>query len=92
MNQIVRKVVPVASLPAELRAAFDPNGEVEIVGQAPQSASGGTSLLDIITEHHRTNVSRFRDSDDVVDYIRAVRDGGDLEPWLGPCSTSTPTS
>ena len=91
MNQIVRKVVPVSSLPAELRAAFDPNGEVEIVGQAVQSPTD-TSLLDVITEYQRTHVSRFRDSDDVVDYIRAVRDGGDLEPWLGPCSTSTPTS
>jgi hypothetical protein len=90
MNQIVRKVVPVSSLPAELQTEFDPAGEVEIVGQAVQSGAN-TSLLDTISEYQRTHETRFRDSDDVVAYIRAVRDGGDLEPWLGPCSTSKPT-
>ncbi|WP_375462036.1 hypothetical protein [uncultured Enterovirga sp.] len=93
MNEIVRKIVPVSSLPPELQNDFDPEGRVEIVGR-PDPGRTPSSLIDIIETYRRTRThpSRFRDGDDVVAYVRALRDGGDLEPWLGPCSTSTPTS
>ncbi len=92
MNKIVRKIISVAELPPHLQAEFDPEGRVEIVGPAAQQADQHRSLLEVIEEYRRTRPPRFRSPDEVVDYVRAVRDGGDLEPWLGPCSTSTPTS
>jgi hypothetical protein len=92
VNETVRKIVPVAELPPELRSAFDPDGEVEIVGPAADPSAPAEDLLSAIEAYRRARPSRFRSPGDVVDYVRAVRDGGDLEPWLGPCSTSTPTS
>ena len=88
MNEIVRKVVPVAELPPELQSAFDPDGEVEIVGPAAHSSPPQEDLLTVIEAYRRTRPARFRSPEDVVAYVRAVRDGGDLEPWLGPCSAS----
>jgi hypothetical protein len=92
MNKIVRKIVPVSELPAELQDQFDLAAEVEIVGPAASDASPDESLVEMFDEYRRGRQSPFRSSRDVVDYVRAVRDGGDLEPWLGACSTSTPTS
>jgi hypothetical protein len=89
---LVRKIVPVSELPPELRSQFDPEAEVEIVGPAAPQARGSESLVEIFEEYRRMRTSPFRSSDEVVDYMRAVRDGGDLERWLGACSTSTQTS
>jgi hypothetical protein len=41
------------------------------------------SLLKIIEEGRRHSRGTFRSADEIVDYIRVVRDGGDLSPWLG---------
>jgi len=92
MNELVRKIIPVAELPAELQVDFDPNGQVEIVGAAAKQSGGARDLLERVREYRSKRRPRFNSPDDVVAYVRAVRDGGDLEPWLGPCSTSTRTS
>ena len=93
MNRILRKLIPVSELPAELRSDFDPEAEVEIVGPAANEAPASKNLVEMIEEYRRTRTapSPFGSPQDVVDYVRAVRDGGDLDPWLGPCTTSTPT-
>ena len=88
MTNVARKIVPVAQLSPELRAAFDPEGEVEIVGPAAHASAPQEDLLTLIEAYRRTRPARFRSPEDVVAYVRAVRDGGDLEPWLGPCSAS----
>jgi hypothetical protein len=91
MNELVRKLVPVNQLPDDLRADFDPEGCVEIDGPSRRTEER-PDLLQIVRDYRRLHPRRFRSPDEVVPYVRAVRDGGDLEPWLGPCSTSTQTS
>jgi hypothetical protein len=92
MNKVIRKIVPVSDLPKQLQAEFDPTAQVEIVGPAATDPVPSESLVEVFEEYRRDRRPPFRSPTDVVDYVRAVRDGGDLEPWLGPCSTSTRTS
>lgn len=105
MNDVVRKVVSVADLPEHLRAGLDPARPVEIVQVAPDDhRSGVPRSEDQEARRHRAaewlervrsargdRASPFRSMDDIVDYVRAVRDGGDLSKWLGDPPISTPT-
>jgi hypothetical protein len=95
MNEIVRKVVRVADLPEDLQAGFDPAASVEIKGPSPEEKK--RSIFEVLEEADRLRKAgvikqRFKDGQDIVAYVHALRDGEDLDRWLGPCSTSTPTS
>jgi len=105
MNEVVRKLASVEDLPEALREGFDPARPVEIV-QAVQDdhrrSAGGTEdmaarrqraqdWLDGLRAARGDRPPAFRSMDDIVDYVRAVRDGGDLSRWLGDPPISTPT-
>lgn len=95
MNEIIRKVVRVADLPKGMREGFDPAANVEIEGPGDDtSRRSAADVLDDVARLRREGVikPRFGSSEEVVAYVRALRDGGDLDRWLAPCSTSTPTS
>jgi hypothetical protein len=49
------------------------------------------SLLEMIEEGRKHSRGTFRSIDDIVDYIRVVRDGGDLSPWLGKAAAAAPS-
>ncbi len=93
MNKIVRHHYPADKLPEDLRAALDSGTrEVTVTVEGVDAPAAGRRLLEIVEEGRKHSLGIFRSSDDIVDYIRAVRDGEDLSPWLGNVSTSTPTS
>jgi hypothetical protein len=105
MNEIVRKIVSVADLPEHLRAGLDPTRPVEIVQVVPDDHRSGlpgledqearrryaADWLERVRAARGDRASPFRSMDDIVDYVRAVRDGGDLSKWLGDPPISTPT-
>jgi hypothetical protein len=93
MNKIVRHHDPADRLPDDLRAALDSGTrEVKVTIEGADAPAAKRSLLEIVEAGRRHSRGTFRSADEIVDYIRAVRDGGDLSPWLGSASTSTPTS
>jgi hypothetical protein len=101
MNEVVRKIVSVADLPEKLREGLDPTRPVEIVQDQPSAtakfpvdSSRGEqlrSMLEKVRAARGDRPSPFRSADDIVDYVRAVRDGGDLSKWLGDLPISTQT-
>lgn len=105
MNEVVRKIVSVADLPEHLRAGLDPARPVEIVQAMADDMRGHASSSEEMEARRqraaewfeRLRAARgdkpsvFRSMDDIVDYVRAVRDGGDLSKWLGDPPISTPT-
>lgn len=105
MNEVVRKIVSVADLPEHLRTGLDPSRPVEIVQHGADDLPGPASSveemearrqrakewLEKLRAARRDRPSIFNSMDDIVDYVRAVRDGGDLSKWLGDPPTSTPT-
>lgn len=93
MNKIVRSHYPVEKLDDDLRAELGPSVDhvtLVVEGEEKQSAERPPTLLDLVRSLPERE-GRFKNVDDIVDYVRVVRDGGDLSPWLGPLSTSTRT-
>ncbi|MDB5511305.1 MAG: hypothetical protein JWR08_788 [Enterovirga sp.] len=75
MNDIVRKVVPVAELPKELRSDFDPTASVEITG--PSTGRKRRSIFEILEDAARLRKSgaiKPVTSEEAVRRIRALRD------------------
>lgn len=105
MNEVVRKLASVGDLPEALREGFDPARPVEIVQSVQEDRHRGTDpseemaarrqraqdWLDSLRAARGDRPPAFRSMDDIVDYVRAVRDGGDLSRWLGDPPISTPT-
>ena len=95
MNGIVKRGYPVARLPEDLLAGLDADATASVVVM-PEVPAGGFRSIGEARDHLRRltggRADRFGSDKDVVRYVRAVRDGEDLTPWLGKPSTSTPTS
>jgi hypothetical protein len=92
MNKIVRERYPVNRLPEDLRGDLDPSTEVTVTVESTTPVDDGVSITGLIEEVRRRTRTRFRDDQDIVEYVRRVREGGDLSPWIEDASTSTPTS
>jgi hypothetical protein len=103
MNEVVRKIVSVSDLPEELREGLDPSRPVEIIQDCTanaEHAAGGDEQaarrqrtiewLENVRAARGDRASPFRSMDDIVDYVRAVRDGGDISKWVGDPPISTP--
>lgn len=92
MNKIVLEHYPASRLPDDVRGEIDLEATVTLTIVEEVADRPRQSLTEIINEYRRDHKPTFQSSDDIVAYVRALRDGGDLGRWLDSDSTSTPTS
>jgi hypothetical protein len=91
VNRIVRTHYPVEKLPDDLREELASSvGHVTVVVEAEEVSPRKQALLDLVRAV-QGQTSTFKSNEEIVEYVRAVRDGGDLSPWLAETSTATRT-
>lgn len=74
MNEIVRKVVPVAELPAKLQGDFDPTASVEITGPRERQRPSITEVLEEAARLRASGAIKPVSSEEAVRRIRSLRD------------------
>lgn len=74
MNKIVREHYPASKLPADLRDAIGAAEQVTITIVAEEDTKTGATKDDWFSIYEHLRRDTFRNSDEVNEYVRALRD------------------